>query len=168
MESKVKLFGHPIHPMLVVFPVGLFTTSVLFDFLSLITREPGLTITAYYMIAVGLIGGVLAAIFGAIDWSRLPYNSRAWNLGLLHGIGNFLIMGLFLLNWLRRKDNLNFGPETATLLLSAVGLGVLLLTAWIGGELVYRLGVAVDRGANVDAPSSLIEPSRPPSNIEPT
>ena len=168
MESKVKLLGHPVHPMLVVFPTGLLIASVLFDVLYKVTREPGLSIAAYYMIAAGLMSGVLAAIFGAIDWIRLPYNSRASNLGLWHAIGNLLILGLFLLNWLRRKDNLNLVPEDATLILSAVGLGLLFLTAWIGGELVYRLGVGVDRGANVDAPSSLTEPSPAPSHVEPS
>lgn len=167
MESKVKLFGHPVHPMLVVFPAGLFMASVLFDILYKIVRVPGLSIAAFYMIAAGLVGGVLAAVFGAIDWIRLPYNSRASNLGIWHAIGNLLVLGLFLLNWLRRKDNLNLVPEDATLVLSLVGLGLLLLTAWVGGELVYRLGVGVDRGAHIDAPSSLTEPSPSPSNVEP-
>jgi uncharacterized membrane protein len=168
MESEVKLLGHPIHPMLVVFPAGLFTVSVLFDVLYRVIREPGLSIAAYYMIAAGLVSGVLAAIFGAMDWIRLPYNSRAWNMGIWHAMGNFLVLGLFLLNWLRRKDNLNLVPEDATLVLSVIGLGLLLLTAWIGGELVYRLGIGVDRGANVNAPSSLTEPSPSPSNVERT
>ncbi|MDQ2692299.1 MAG: DUF2231 domain-containing protein [Chloroflexota bacterium] len=168
MESKLKLFGHPIHPMLVVFPVGLFVMSVLFDILYLLTRNPDLAIASYYMIVAGLIGGVLAAIFGAIDWLGLPYNSRAWNMGIGHGIGNFVVLGLFLLTWLRRRDNTDFIPETATLLLSALGLGLLLVTAWMGGELIYRLGVAVDRGANVNAPNSLTERSPEPSNVEHT
>ena len=165
MESRVKLFGHPIHPMLVVFPLGLFATAAIFDVLYFITRYVALTTASYYMIAAGLIGGFLAAIFGAIDWLGLAYNSRAWNLGLLHGLGNGMVLGLFLLSWLRRRTPPDVLPDTTALLLSLAGVGLALVTAWIGGELVYRLRVGVDPGANVNAPSSLTEPSPARSKV---
>ena len=160
MKSKITLLGHPIHPMLVVFPLGLFAASVIFDVLYISTRNFDLPTVSYYLIGAGLIGGLLAAIFGAIDWLGLPSNSRAWNLGIWHGIGNLLVVGLFLLSWLRRKDNLNFIPENSALTLSLVGIGIALVTMWLGGELVYRLGVAVDQDANVNAPNSLTKPSQ--------
>jgi uncharacterized membrane protein len=152
--------------MLVVFPLGLFTVAVIFDVLYLITRNPNLPVASYYMIAAGLVGGLLAAIFGAIDWSGLPYNSRAWNMGLGHGIGNMLVMGLFLLSWLRRGTTPELVPNPLALFSTFAGLGVALFTGWIGGELVYRLRVGVDRDAHLDAPSSLAEPSREPSKVE--
>jgi uncharacterized membrane protein len=142
---------------------------VIFDILYLLTETTDLSLASYYMIAAGLIGGLLAAIFGAVDWLGLPYNSRAWNMGIWHGIGNFLVLGLFLLSWLRRRDNTDFIPENFTILLSFLGIGLLLATAWIGGELVYRLGAAVDRGAHVNAPNSLTaeaDPSIPEGEIE--
>jgi uncharacterized membrane protein len=162
MESRVKLLGHPVHPMLVVFPVGLFVTSVIFDILYLIIRNQAFPTVSFYMIAAGIIGGLLAAIFGVIDWLGLPYNSRAWNLGVWHGIGNLLLMMLFILNWLQRRDNGNFIPESSGLFLSFAGIGLALVTSWIGGELVYRLGVAVDPHANINAPNSLKEDSPTP------
>ena len=165
MESKLKLFGHPIHPMLVVFPLGLFATAAIFDVLYFITRHVALTTASYYMIAAGLIGGFLAAIFGAIDWLGLPYNSRAWNLGMLHGLGNGMVLGLFLLGWLRRRTPPDLLPDTTALLLSLAGIGLALITAWIGGELVYRLRVGVDADANINAPSSLQEPTRTRSDV---
>ena len=157
MESKTKLFGHPIHPMLVVFPLGLLATAVVFDILYLSTANPALPTVSFYMIAAGVIGGLLAAIFGFIDWLALPSSSRAKNLGAWHGIGNFVIVVMFAVSWLLRRDNLNFVPDGLALILSLAGVGLALFTWWIGGELVYRLGVAVDPGANVNASSSLTD-----------
>lgn len=163
MESRVKLFGHPVHPMLIVFPVGLLATAVIFDILHLATRNPVLAAVSFYMIAAGAVGGLLAAIFGLIDWLALPDNSRAKNIGLWHGIGNVVIVALFAVSWLLRGNNPNFVPDTLALLLSFAGIALALITAWIGGKLVYRLGVGVDPGANVNAPNSLMESSTAPT-----
>ncbi|HKY53350.1 MAG TPA: DUF2231 domain-containing protein [Anaerolineales bacterium] len=157
MESKTKLFGHAIHPMLVVFPLGLLATAVIFDILYLSTANTAFPTASFYMIITGIIGGLLAAIFGFIDWLALPNNSRAKNIGLWHGLGNVVIVVLFALSWLLRRDNLSFVPDSLALILSFAGVVLALFTWWIGGELVYRLGVAVDPGANVNAPSSLSE-----------
>lgn len=159
MESRVKLFGHPVHPMLIVFPIGLLATAVIFDIILLATGNPVLATVSFYMIAAGAMGGLLAAIFGFIDWLALPNGSRARNIGLWHGLGNFTIVVLFAVSWLIRGGAPNFVPSGLALLLSFAGIGLALITAWIGGELVYRLGVGVDPGANVNAPSSLTESS---------
>ncbi len=159
MESRVKLFGHPVHPMLIVFPAGLFTATVIMDILYLIFGNPAFATVAFYMMIIGVVGGLLAAVFGFIDWSALPSNSRARNIGVWHGLGNFVIVVLFALSWFLRRGSPNFVPSGLALILSFAGIVLALVTLWIGGELVYRLGVAVDPGANVNAPSSLKEPS---------
>jgi len=141
--------------MLVVFPLGLLATSVVFDILYLSSANLAFPTVSFYMIAAGVIGGLLAAIFGFIDWLALPNNSRSRNLGAWHGIGNFVIVVIFAVSWLLRRDNPNFVPGSTALLLAFAGVGLALFTWWIGGELVYRLGVGVDPGANVNAPSSL-------------
>jgi uncharacterized membrane protein len=145
--------------MLIVFPLGLLATAVIFDILYLAMDNPDLATVSYYMIAAGVVGGLLAAIFGLIDWLALPSNSRAKGIGLWHGIGNVVIVALFAASWLLRGNNQNFVPDTLALVLSFAGVGLALITAWIGGELVYRLGVGVDPGANVNAPNSLTESS---------
>jgi uncharacterized membrane protein len=145
--------------MLVVFPLGLLATAVIFDILHLIFGNRLLPTASYYMIAAGVLGGLLAAIFGFIDWSALPNNTRAKNIGLWHGLGNFVIVLLFAGSWLLRRDNVDFVPDSLALILSFAGTALALVTAWIGGELVYRLGVGVDPGANVNAPNSIAEPS---------
>lgn len=159
MESKTKVFGHPVHPMLIVFPIGLLATSVIFDIIYLVTGTPILATVSYYMIAAGVVGGLPAAIFGFMDWLSLPNNTRAKNIGLWHGLGNVVIVVLFAVSWLLRGGNANFVPDSLALILSFAGFVLALVTAWIGGELVYRLGVGVDPGANVNAPSSLTEKS---------
>jgi len=72
MESKVKFAGHPVHPMLIVFPLGLLSTAVIFDILYLFSNKAQWTEVAYYMIGAGVIGGLFAAIFGWLDWSAIP------------------------------------------------------------------------------------------------
>src|SRR5215208_2629050 len=160
MESRMKLLGHPVHPMLIVFPLGLLATSVLFDTLYSMMRKPVLAIASFYMTVSGVIGGLAAAIFGLIDWMALPRRSRASRVGAIHGVGNVIIVALFTVSaWLRRGED-NFEPSFLARLLSFIGSAMALVTAWLGGELVYRLGVAVDPGANLDAPNSLTHPPR--------
>ncbi len=159
MESRVKVFGHPVHPMLIVFPIGLLATSLLFDILYFITKNSNFTVASFFMIAAGVIGGLLAAIFGFIDWLGLPADSRAKRIGGWHGIGNFTIVVLFIISWFLRIGGVNHIPSALAFILALIGIGMALITAWIGGEMVYHLGVAVDPGANVNAPSSLTEGS---------
>ncbi|MDQ3997034.1 MAG: DUF2231 domain-containing protein, partial [Gemmatimonadota bacterium] len=109
---------------------------------------------AYWMIVAGVIGGLAAALFGLIDWTKIPAGTRAWRIGLLHGVGNVGVVVLFVASWLLRRDDPR-APETLALVLSFAGAGLSLVTGWLGGELVDRLAIGVDEGAHVDAPSSL-------------
>jgi uncharacterized membrane protein len=160
MESKAKLLGHPIHQMLIVFPLGLLATGVIFDVIHLASGNPTMAVVAYWMIAAGIVGGALAAPFGWIDWWAIPQGTRAKAVGLQHGLGNVVVLLLFIGSWLLRRD-LPEDPGAMELALSFAGAGLALVTGWLGGELVDRLGVGVDDGANLDAPSSLsAKPSR--------
>jgi uncharacterized membrane protein len=164
MESKVKLFGHPIHPMLIVFPLGLLATAVIFDILYMITNNAALATVAYWNIAAGIIGGLLAAVFGLVDWLAIPDGTRAKSIGLLHGGGNVVIVVLFAISWLLRMNRAGNTPDTVGFVLELVGVVLALVTGWLGGELVDRLGVGVDDGANLNAPSSLS--GKPASGVE--
>ncbi len=155
MESKAKILGHPIHPMLIVFPAGLFITAVICDIIYLITRSTFFPVVSYYNIIIGIIGGLTAAIFGFRDWLALPGDTRAKRIGATHGALNVTMVVLFLVSWLLRMPNANFVPSALALIFSFVGVAIILVTAWLGGEMVYRLGVAPDEGANLNAPSSL-------------
>jgi uncharacterized membrane protein len=152
--SKAKFLGHPVHQMLIVFPLGLLATAVIFDLIYLLGDRATMAIVSYWMIAAGIIGGLIAAPFGWIDWLAIPPGTRAKSIGLWHGAGNVVVMLLFVASWLVRLD-LPERPDAVALVFSFMGAGLALLTGWLGGELVDRLGIGVDDGAHPNAPSSL-------------
>jgi uncharacterized membrane protein len=154
MESRAKLLGHPAHQQLIVFPLGLLGTAVIFDLISWATGNAEWTGIAFYMIGAGLVGGLLAAVFGVVDWLYIPRPTRAWRIGAVHGIGNFIVLVLFAVSFLLRRPD-PAGAPNAAYLCSYCGGALALLTGWLGGELVSRLGVGVDNGANINAISSL-------------
>jgi len=153
MRSRARLLGHPLHQMLVVFPLGLLGTSVLFDLLYLITGHPTMPVVSYWLIAAGLIGGLLAAVPGAIDWWAIPKGTRAKRIGAMHGGGNLLVVALFATSLALRDTS--YAPVLGEMAWSFAGGALALVTAWLGGELVDRLGVGVEDDAHLDAPSSL-------------
>src|SRR3954451_14569135 len=157
MEARAKLFGHPIHQMLIVFPLGVLGMSLFFDLIAIATHRPALLQAAFYMIAAGIIAGLTAALFGLIDFLAIPAGTRAKRIGLLHGVGNVVVVGLFALSWWLRRPAPS-APGTVPVVISAVAVVIALVTGWLGGELVDRLSVGVDDGAHVDAPSSLSGP----------
>ena len=154
MEAKAKLLGHPIHQMVIVFPLGLFTTAVIFDIVHLLGGGLRWAEVAYWMIGAGVIGGLLSAPFGLIDWLGVPAGSRAKRIGAVHGIGNVVVVVLFLVSWLVRRES-PAAPAGLAYLFSFVGFAVAGFTAWLGGELVNRLGIGVYTGAHANSPSSL-------------
>jgi uncharacterized membrane protein len=154
MQAKARLFGHPIHQMLIVFPLGLLATAFFFDVAFLILHHEELAVVSDWMIFAGVIGGLIAALFGLIDWLGIPRKTRAKRIGLWHGAGNVVVVGLFAGSWFLRRPN-PAEPVLLAIILSAIGVGIALITGWLGGELVGRLGVGVAEGAHVDAPSSL-------------
>ncbi len=154
MESRAKLFGHAIHPVMIVFPLGLLATSVVFDVIYLFRGSSTMATVAFYMIAAGIVGGFLASPFGTIDWLAIPAGTRAKRIGLMHGGANIVALLIFIFSWWLRRDAPE-NPETLAVVSSFAGLGLALLGGWLGGELVERLGVGVDDGAHLDAPNSL-------------
>lgn len=149
----MKLFGHPVHQQLIVFPLGLLSTAVIFDIVALAGSNHFWFEIAFWLIAAGIIGGFVAAIFGLVDWLGLPAKTRAKRIGLWHGGGNLVVLILFAASWWLLKPA-PLEPGYA-LVLSFIGAAMALVSGWLGGELVDRMGVGVDEGANLNAPSSL-------------
>ncbi|HYO14309.1 MAG TPA: DUF2231 domain-containing protein [Thermoanaerobaculia bacterium] len=154
MRAKARLFGHPIHQMLIVVPLGLLGTSLVVDIAHLATGNPLWGTISYWLIVAGILSGLVAAPFGLIDWLAIPTGTRAKRIGLLHGGGNVVVLLLFVVSWWMRRDDPG-NPEGLAIGLSTVAVLLALVTGWLGGELVDRLGVGVDEGANLNAPSSL-------------
>lgn len=154
MESRVKFAGHAVHPMLIVFPLGLLATAVIFDIISLVSGNSQWATVAYYLIGAGVIGGLAAALFGWLDWFGIPAGTRARRIGLWHGLGNVAVLVLFILSWILRRDD-PAAPPTGAVVAGLAAFVLAVITGWLGGELVDRLGVGVHDGAHLDAPSSL-------------
>jgi uncharacterized membrane protein len=158
VRTPARILGHPIHPMLIVFPLGLLATAIVFDIVFLSTRNPRWADVSFWMITCGLISGAVAAVFGFIDWLSIPAGTRANRIGMWHGLGNAMVMTLFFVSWLARYDRPDVTIGAFVLALSGASLS--LVTGWLGGELVDRLGVGVDQTQDLNAPSSLTHDSR--------
>jgi uncharacterized membrane protein len=154
MKGIANVLGHPVHPMLVTVPLGLLPFAVISDFVYLITRKEQAAGLSYYATQGGLAGGLLAGVFGLMDWAVIPNHTRAKRIGTLHGIANVTVLLLFTLGLKARNDDPQ-RSNAAAASLGALGLGLSLLSAWLGGELIYRLSIGVDSDAHPDASSSL-------------
>lgn len=154
MESRAKLLGHSVHQILVVFPLGLLATAVIFDLIFVATHNATMALVTYWVMAAGIIGGAMAAPFGWIDWFAIPSGTRAKSVGLLHGLTMVVVMVLFIASFALRFNVPENPPALATVF-AVVGGMLAAVGGWLGGELVVRLGVGVDEGANLNAPNSL-------------
>ena len=155
MESRVKILGHGIHPILVGLPIGLLASALGFDLLGLLTGDKKWRQIAFWNMAAGCVSGWASMLPGAVDWWFLPKGTRAKRVGLVHAIIGDATINLFAASWWARRHDPENPPAKATLLalLGGMALGAV---GWFGGELVQRMGVSVSPDANLDAPSSLL------------
>lgn len=155
MKARIRFLGHPVHQMPVVFPLGLLATSVIFDVLALATERDDLAVAGYWALTAGIVGALVAAPFGLADWLKVPVGTRARRIGALHGAGNAVVSALFAVAWLLREPG--DAARGWSLACAMAGVSLAFVTAWLGGELVSRLGVGIDDDAGLNAPSSLHE-----------
>jgi len=146
-----------VHPMLIVFPLGLLAMAVVFDVIFMINGSSDLAVFSYWAIASGIVTGLAAAVFGFWDWSHVPNNTRAKFIGAWHGGGNVVVVLLFAVAWFMRRSagEPEYAPSGLPFVLELIAASAAVVTGWLGGELVERLGVGVDDGAHLDAPNSL-------------
>jgi uncharacterized membrane protein len=130
---------HPIHPMLAVFPIGLWVFSFICDVVYVTVGGPLWSGAALLAILGGIIGAVAAAIPGLIDFWSL--RASAFRTALTHLALNALALTVFIVSAFSRSIG---GPYSFSMTLSAVGIVSLVFSGWLGGELVYVRGVAVE------------------------
>ena len=138
MESRLRIAGQAVQPVLVMFPLGLFAMAFLFDLGNLLGGPDILGALAYWNIVAGLIGGVLAALAGAIDLMLVPNGSPAKRFGVLQSLANMGVLVVFaviLMLRMRTTDRVAGGGLVAFELLALAGA---VFGAWYGGELVNR------------------------------
>jgi uncharacterized membrane protein len=140
--SSANLAGHPMHPMLIVLPIGFFIATLLFDVIFWSTGNAMFATAALWLLGAGLVGAALAAITGLIDFmgdQRIRDLSDAWQ----HAIGNVIAVLVQLFSFYWRYRNGPAGVVPVGLVLSLITVGIILFTGWKGGEMVYRHRVAV-------------------------
>ena len=142
-----KPIHHPLHPLLVHFPIGLFFFSFVLDVTSLIFRgTSGLVAGAFYSMALGLIGALIAAIPGLADYSGIRRHHPARRTATWHMLLNLCAVTLYVANLFLRRDHLTATSAPAiALVLSFIGIVVLSISGYLGGRMVYDDGVSVGR-----------------------
>lgn len=139
-------YGHPFHPIAVIIPIGAWVSSVVFDLIAITQSSPGpFVLGARILIVIGLIGAVVAALLGFLDWLTIPRGTPARATGTTHMILNLIAMGIFLASLLLRGDLFSDSENVSTfaVILSLGGLAILSLSGWLGGKLAHTFGVRV-------------------------
>ena len=142
MRTPASIAGHPIHPMLVPIAIGGFILSFAADVICWVTGNPNpWNMLALYTMLGGIAGALAAAVFGLIDLVSLPAGAIK-RTALIHMAINLVVVALFAVSaWMRWGVT---QVDTAAMVLSLVGILLLTISGWLGGKLVYELGVAVD------------------------
>jgi uncharacterized membrane protein len=149
MRTPASIAKHPIHPMLVPIPIGLWIFSLVCDLISLAGYQGAWSTVALYTMVGGIVGALVAAIPGLIDLLSLPSGPRA--TALVHMTINLTVVGLYVVNsWLRWADPASLSG--APLWLSLIAVGLLVISGWLGGKMVYVHGVAVDTPPDTTTP----------------
>jgi uncharacterized membrane protein len=144
MRTPASIARHPIHPMLVPFPIGLWVFSFICDLIFAYgSGAPIWKTVALYTMIGGLIGALAAAIPGLIDLLSLPPEPR--KTAIMHMSINLTVVVLFAINaWLRYSAGDAGAGSSTPVWLSLIAIGLLLISGWLGGKMVYESGVAVD------------------------
>jgi len=145
MRSRARVASHPMHPMLIAFPIGLWVTGFIFDLLGTWTGQNLLWSAGFYCIVGGCVGAAIAALPGAIDlFTVVPPNSSARKRGLMHGGLNTLVLLLFVYVAIHRGGPYE-APDRTSILLSLLGVVALGVSGWLGATLIYRNQIGIDR-----------------------
>jgi uncharacterized membrane protein len=137
-QSTAKIAGHPLHPMLVRFPIAGFVGALVCDLIG--TSDPFWFRASEYLLGAGIIMALLAAVMGFTDFLG-DARIRALPIAWVHFLGNLLVVAIEALNWYRRFSN--GSVDTFGIALSVIAVLLMLVTGWLGWEMVYRRRVAI-------------------------
>lgn len=139
MRTPANIAKHPIHPMLVAVPIGLWLFSLICDVIHLMgATSPNWEIVARYTMVGGTLGALVAAVPGFIDMLSLRAGLK--RIALIHMTINLTVVAMYVVNvWLRAQGAESLAPFW----LSLGGIGLLGISGWLGGKMVYVHGVAV-------------------------
>ena len=141
MASRASIAGHPIHPMLVTIPIGLWVFSLVADIAGIATGGEAWPVVALYCMGGGIVGALLAAVPGFVDLVSMT-DERVKKIGLTHMAVNLVVVTLYAVNFALRWRGEAW--DGTPLVLSVIAILLLLSSGWLGGHMVYVLGVAVE------------------------
>lgn len=149
MRSKAKIGGHPIHPMLITVPIGLFIGTLVADVLYQTSGNVFWYDVAWWTMAGGILGALLAAVPGMIDYFGVARHTRARATATAHMVINLTVVALYAISLYLRNDHgaLDGAPWAWAFGLDVVSIAMLSASGWLGGELVYRFGIGMEREA---------------------
>jgi uncharacterized membrane protein len=146
MASPASIMGHPIHPMLIPFPIALWVFSLVADLIYLWRGDAAWEWVAFYTLAGGIVGALLAAVFGIIDYFGIK-DRKVSSIAAWHARINVLALLIFAGSFYLRTTSgarMVDGSLTIPVALSVVGVILITISGWLGGELVFKHGVAVN------------------------
>ncbi len=142
VRSKASIFGHPIHPMIIPFPIAFLVALFVTDMVFWSTEDRFWAFLSFWLALAGLVTGALAAVFGMIDFAGIR-KARQYSAGWIHAGGNVVVMVLTIINLALRWQDPVEGVLPWGAALSGIVLALLIVTGWYGGELSYRFGIGV-------------------------
>jgi uncharacterized membrane protein len=150
MRTPASIGGHPIHPMLIVFPVGLLIFSLICDLVAFFSAHPeNWILVAFYTMVGGFIGALAAAIPGLIDLVSMT-DTRIKRIAITHMSLNLIAVALYAVNiWARYTKETH---SASVVWLSVAAVAILAVSGWLGGEMVHRHGVGVDSDESSERP----------------
>src|SRR5256886_12110168 len=142
-----KPLRHPIHAMLVHFPIGLFFLSLLLDIASFVfPNVPNLVLASFYAISLGVVTALLAAVPGFADYTDIRRDHPAKRIATAHMILNLIVVGLYAINLaVRFSADVDLRVHPLAFSFSLVGVALLSISGYLGGRLVYDDGIGVGR-----------------------
>ena len=142
MKSYASFKGHPIHPMLIVYPFAFLTGAFGFNVAATLTRRRDLADVSQRLIPAGIAAGLVAAVPGLLDYERsVPPDSSAKVRATKHALLNTTALGLFTLSWLLGKSGRR---RRLPLVLQGAASAAMSAAGYMGGTLVYRNQIGVD------------------------
>ncbi len=144
MQGKATLMGHPIHPMLIPFPIAFFAGALISDIISHFSDNGLWPNMSLALIGFGIIGALVAAVFGFVDYATAPMSETAKKTATTHMAMNLLVVGIFVAAYFIRAGH---PPSAFGYILTVLGVLVLLVSGALGGHLSYHFGVGVEMEA---------------------
>ena len=160
VQSTAAIAGHPLHHMLIVFPVAFLIGALGTDIAFLVTQDPFWAQASYWLLIAGIVTALVAAVPGMIDFVTIDRVRNVW-VSWAHMVANLVVVALALVNVGVRLDDPAAGVQGWGIWLSGIQTALLLFSGWLGGEMAYRYGIGAIQDYSPKAEQFHVEVDRP-------